>query len=69
MTLDSVPISAYFQGFVPYWLVATGFGKWGMTNSMVSAMAVCDAVTGQSMKEWELFLPREKLFQPHIKIL
>ena len=38
-----------------------------MTNSMVSAMAVCDAVTGQSMKEWELFSPQRKTFSVSYK--
>lgn len=67
MTLDSVPYIGVFSRLRPYWLVATGFGKWGMTNSMVSAMAVCDAVTGQSMKEWELFSPQRKTFSASYK--
>ncbi len=67
MTLDSVPYIGVFSRLRPYWLVATGFGKWGMTNSMISAMAVCDAVTGQSMKEWELFSPQRKTFSASYK--
>jgi len=30
-------------------------------------MAVCDAVTGQSMKEWELFSPQRKTFSASYK--
>lgn len=67
MTLDSLPYIGVFSRRRPYWLVATGFGKWGMTNSMAAAMAIRDAVTGRSMAEWDLFSPQRKTFSASYK--
>ena len=38
MTLDSVPYIGNYSKSTPNLYVATGFNKWGMTSSMVSAM-------------------------------
>jgi glycine/D-amino acid oxidase-like deaminating enzyme/nitrite reductase/ring-hydroxylating ferredoxin subunit len=38
MTLDDVPYVGHFTPKTENMYVATGYGKWGMTNSMVSAM-------------------------------
>lgn len=37
ITLDGIPYIGPFSAATPRWLVATGFGKWGMTSSMVAA--------------------------------
>lgn len=58
MTLDSVPYIGRFSKSRPDWYVATGFGKWGMTNSMLSAMIIRDVVTGRSNPDWQLFSPQ-----------
>jgi len=39
MSLDSIPYIGQFSASTPNWYVATGFGKWGMTSSMVSAQS------------------------------
>jgi glycine/D-amino acid oxidase-like deaminating enzyme/nitrite reductase/ring-hydroxylating ferredoxin subunit len=44
MTLDSVPYVGNFTKDTPNLYVATGFGKWGMTNSMASAMLLRDLI-------------------------
>lgn len=45
MTLDSVPYIGQFSSSTPNWYVATGFGKWGMTSSMVSAVLLSDQIS------------------------
>jgi len=39
MSLDSIPYIGQFSASTPNWYVATGFGKWGMTSSMVSTQS------------------------------
>jgi len=46
ITLDGVPYIGQFAPSAPNWYVATGFGKWGMTSSMVSALLISDQITG-----------------------
>lgn len=45
---------------------ATGFNKWGMTLSMVSAMILRDAVTGKINPYSEIFYPSRKLYIPQL---
>ena len=51
MTLDGLPYIGSFAASVPGWYVATGFGKWGMTTSMVAATLIADAIAG-SAPDW-----------------
>ena len=44
--LDGVPYIGAFSPARPGWFVATGFGKWGMTNSMAAARIIRGLVTG-----------------------
>lgn len=44
MTLDGLPYVGQYTENTPNLYVATGFGKWGMTNSMVSAMIFRDLI-------------------------
>lgn len=46
MTLDGAPYIGRFAKSRPDWYVATGFGKWGMTGSMVSAILLRDLIRG-----------------------
>ena len=57
MTLDGLPYIGPFAAQAPRWIVATGFGKWGMTSSMVAAMLIADAVTGHAPDWAEVFSP------------
>lgn len=45
ITVDSVPYVGYLTTHAPNMLVATGFGKWGMTNGTASAMILSDLIT------------------------
>lgn len=44
MTLDNVPYVGNFTEDTPNLYIATGFGKWGMTNSMASGMLLRDLI-------------------------
>lgn len=46
--------------------VATGFNKWGMTLSMVSAMMLCDAVTEKKNRYEMIFNPSRKVWHPQL---
>lgn len=58
MTLDGVPYIGRYSSATPDWYVETGFGKWGMTGSMVSAMIISDLVTGKKAENAEVFSPQ-----------
>lgn len=57
MTLDGVPYIGQFSASTPHWYVATGFGKWGMTSSMVAATLIADKITGVENPCAEVFSP------------
>ena len=58
MTPDSVPYIGRYSARTPNIYVATGFNKWGMSSSMVSAMIISDMITGKNNKNREVFKPR-----------
>lgn len=57
MTLDGIPYIGRFSTQTPEWYVATGFGKWGMSHSMVSARLLTDLITGKENPYVNLFTP------------
>ncbi len=58
VTLDEVPYIGCFSRKTPNYLVATGFGKWGMTHSMVAAQLLLDQVEGRSNSNAQVFAPQ-----------
>lgn len=58
MTLDGVPYIGQYSSSNPNWYVATGFGKWGMTSSMVSAMLISDMIVGKQNPYLDVFSPQ-----------
>ena len=58
MTLDGLPYIGRFSGRKPNWYVATGFGKWGMTSSMVSARILTALISGRDCPEADIFSPQ-----------
>lgn len=57
MTLDNVPYIGQFCDSTPDWFVETGFKKWGMTSSMISAMIISDMISGTQNPYAEVFSP------------
>lgn len=57
MTADGVPYIGTYAPSRPDWYAATGFQKWGMTTSMVSAMLLRDLICGRENPYAEAFDP------------
>ena len=57
MSIDSVPYIGRYTEEEPNWYVATGFQKWGMTHSMVSAMLLRDELCGIENRYKDIFDP------------
>lgn len=55
--VTDIPFIGRYSAFRPYWYVATGFKKWGMTSSMIAAELIADQICGEKN-------PYEKLFSP-----
>ena len=47
MTIDNIPYIGEYSDETENIYVATGFNKWGMTSSMVSAMIISDMILGK----------------------
>ena len=61
MTLDGMPyIGAYAKGLQNVY-VATGFGKWGMTSAMLSAMILTDMIRKKSNPYAAFFAPSRQI--------
>lgn len=57
MPHDEIPLIGKYSVFRPYWYVATGFKKWGMTTAMIAAILISDQITQKAN-------PYEKVFSP-----
>lgn len=58
ITLDNIPYIGYYSSKTPNFYVATGFKKWGMTSSMVSAMIISDIILERENDFSEVFSPK-----------
>lgn len=67
MTIDGLPYIGRYASSRPNWFVATGFQKWGMTNSMVAAKCISDLICGKESEE--LFSPQRFKLQASAKKL
>lgn len=66
MTLDGIPYIGQYSRHTPGLYVCTGFNKWGMTSSMVSAMLLSDMVAGRTNDFSELFSPSRSIMKPQL---
>lgn len=62
MSLDGIPYIGGYSPNTPNLLVATGFNKWGMTSSMVSAKILCDMVLEKKNQFADVFSPDRSIF-------
>ena len=68
ITLDGMPyIGRYSRGTEGLY-VATGFNKWGMTSSMISAALLSDLILGRENKYARLFSPSRSILHPQLAI-
>ncbi len=68
MTLDDVPYIGQYSKSMPDVYVATGFNKWGMSNAMVAADLLCDAVQGKTSPYSAVFSPRRSILHPQLAL-
>lgn len=66
MTLDGMPYIGYYSKQTPNVYVATGFNKWGMTSSMLSAMILSDLVQGRENVYAPYFSPQRTMLRPQL---
>lgn len=66
MSLDSIPYIGQYGKATPDFYAATGFNKWGMTNSMVSALLLRDAVLGRKNEYAEVFDPNRSILKKQL---
>jgi glycine/D-amino acid oxidase-like deaminating enzyme/nitrite reductase/ring-hydroxylating ferredoxin subunit len=57
MTLDSLPYAGHFTANTPNLYLATGYGKWGMTNSMASSVIIRDLIVHGESPWQEVYNP------------
>lgn len=68
MTLDGVPYIGQYSKSTPDLFVATGFNKWGMTNSMLAADLLTDLVQGKQNKYAHIFSPSRSMLTKQLAI-
>jgi len=66
MTHDSIPYIGHFSSATPNIYVATGFNKWGMSNSMVAAMLLSAQLT-EGRSNFGIFSPQRQNFFPSLE--
>ncbi len=57
ITPDGIPYIGTFSEKRPNWHLATGFAKWGMTSSMISAEAITNQILNRPNEMMEIFSP------------
>lgn len=67
MTLDSVPYVGHFTADTPNLYIATGYGKWGMTNSTASAMLLKDLIAHGRSAYQDVYNPSRKTIMASAK--
>lgn len=68
MTLDGLPYIGRYSKHTPGLYVATGFQKWGMTTSLVSAMLLSELVTGNESEYEDIFSPSRSMLHRQLLV-
>ena len=66
MSLDSMPYIGQYARRTPDFYVETGFNKWGMTGSMLSALIISDMLTGRENEFSDIFNPSRNILKPQL---
>ena len=66
MTLDKIAYIGQYSRRTPNLYVATGFNKWGMSSSMLSAMILSDMMCERENEYAELFSPSRSMLHPQL---
>ncbi len=68
MSLDDMPYIGHYSKRTEDLYTASGFNKWGMTGSMLSAMLLSDIVTRRENKYEKLFTPSRSILKPQLLV-
>lgn len=66
MSLDAMPYIGRYSASTAGLYTATGFNKWGMTGSMLSAIMLSEMVSGGKSRYAELFSPSRSILKPQL---
>lgn len=66
MSLDGIPYIGRYAKSTPDFYVETGFNKWGMTSSMLSAMIISDMILGRKNDFADIFDPTRSILKPQL---
>lgn len=69
VTVDNIPYIGRYSSSTPNMYVATGFKKWGMTSSMVSAKFIRDLILERKNPYEEVFTPQRFKVSASMKTL
>ena len=68
MTLDGIPYVGQYSKSTENIYVATGFNKWGITNSMVAADILCDLIVLENNPHAAVFSPSRTILRPQLAV-
>ncbi len=68
MSLDNVAYIGQYSKNTPGLYVATGFNKWGMTSSMLSATILTDMILGVKNEFKGVFSPQRSILKPQLAV-
>lgn len=68
ITLDSIPYIGNYSKNTPDLYVATGFNKWGMTSSMLSAQIISSNIAGKPLPYAQVFSPSRCILKPQLLV-
>ncbi len=68
MSLDNIAYIGRYSKNIQNLYVATGFNKWGMTSSMLSAMILTDMILGVENEFENIFTPQRSILKPQLAI-
>jgi len=67
MTLDGLPFVGHFTSKTPNMYIATGYGKWGMTNSIASATILKDLIINGKSPWQDVYNPSRQTISASAK--
>ena len=68
MSLDNIAYIGRYSKNTQKLYVATGFNRWGMTSSMVSATMLTDMILGKENEFKEIFTPQRSILNPQLAV-
>lgn len=68
ISLDGMPYIGRYSPKTNNLFVASGFNKWGMTGSMLSAMILSDMIAGKENEYAEIFNPSRSILRPQLAL-